>query len=276
MANSSLHRTITFQLSIGIPIFLGVVSALAISQSEPSYSLCFNSSCFETWLQLYKAPLTFAALAIPLAGITAAVHRSIETQTQISLTNQQLRLTIENNTFSNYIKHRDDFIKLLRDTESIYEGKFVFGNPLRLYGILFPSNSYSGLLTTEANPAELETLTAVQKVLIDCAEIISMKRIEKSDIENFYKLIDEGHIRLGIVITDPNSVSVKYDKKDHEFIGSSLSPVENISILQIAFSRIMYFITFDPSDTKVPYTLNSMQNFCQAFVNNGFLETTNN
>ena len=128
-----LHRRIDFRASIGIPIALGLVVAALIYINEGGLSACFTASCFIYAWDTFKAPLAISAISIPLASLVSSYHRSIET-------NMQIALTIKNNTFSNYMSHRSDFVEGFKS----FGGRvFYIGDVERLYHRIFPKNSFS-------------------------------------------------------------------------------------------------------------------------------------
>lgn len=234
MTHVPLHKNVLFQLSIFIPLVLGIVVAALIAWAEPARGICFSSECFSHALTTFQLPITLMALAVPLAGIAAAVHRSVEAQ-------HQIQLAIDNNTFSNYTKHRDDFFDLIERTEDIYPALFKFGNPSRLYSRLFPENWYDRLTVKIDTPPPI--LAEVRQYLDQTADILKQESFTREDLFEYFRLLDAGHHALGIVVTDPNSTPVKYDGQFHEFIGGNELEVINRSVLLFSYSRIHFFCT---------------------------------
>ena len=67
-----------------------------------NYQNCGSAECFNFFIQQYKLPLGVLTLAIPIAALYAAQHRSILTIAQIAEAKKQ-------NDFVNYYKHLEEF-----------------------------------------------------------------------------------------------------------------------------------------------------------------------
>lgn len=83
--------------SVSIAITIACNSNLTFNWSYDGFNLFF---------MVFKFPLSIAALIIPVIALLAANHRSEQTKEQIHVTNEQ-------NVFSNYYKHIDEFTKYL-------------------------------------------------------------------------------------------------------------------------------------------------------------------
>ncbi|MGY2259224.1 hypothetical protein [Pseudomonas sp. SDO55104_S430] len=129
-----LGDSLLFRCTLFLPIMLGVILFIAISISNNNLTVCFSSECVNTFFELYKYPLSMLGLSVPLTAIVAALHRSEEAHLQI-------QETLKQNTFNNYIKHQEDFFKLLEKIESKCSCRFT--DPLTLYRWIFPTNNYS-------------------------------------------------------------------------------------------------------------------------------------
>ncbi|CAK1965408.1 hypothetical protein VCRA2114E365_300032 [Vibrio crassostreae] len=86
-----------------ILIFL-LVCGIIIHQSHLWGEWNFTHSGFNNLLDYFKVPLGFLALTIPVGAVFAANHRSEQTKKQIALTHNQ-------NLFTNYYKHIEEFDK---------------------------------------------------------------------------------------------------------------------------------------------------------------------
>lgn len=130
-----------FRLALFMPLISGV-SLLAITVlSNENSNFCMTSECINNFFDLYKYPLSIMGLSVPLTAIVAALHRSEEAH-------QQIEETLKQNTFNNYIKHKEEFLKLLEKIEKQCSCQFT--DPLFLYNRIFPKNNYSSF-SFEAN-----------------------------------------------------------------------------------------------------------------------------
>lgn len=139
--NPSLSQLKLFKLSYLIPFFASVIFSGLIFHAEQlwTYDVCFRSTCVFNTYETFKVPIWLLALSLPLTGLVAAHHRSIQTSKQIDL-------TVENNTFSNYYKHIEHFENRYRDFEvdlALYNQNIVtfeFSSIANLYIGVFPFN----------------------------------------------------------------------------------------------------------------------------------------
>lgn len=123
-----------FRAAIFIPLAFGVSLLFINIISNNVSQFCLSSDCVNNFFELYKYPLSIMGLSVPLTAIVAALHRSEEAR-------HQIEETIKQNTFNNYIKHKEEFLKLL---EKIEKQCFCqFSDPLFLYKKIFPKNNYS-------------------------------------------------------------------------------------------------------------------------------------
>lgn len=79
-------------------------------------------------LNIFKAPLGVMALIIPIVALLAANHRSEQTK-------EQMRLTSENNDFSNFYKHTAEFESYLLEHS---EEKVKISLPRKFHRLAFP------------------------------------------------------------------------------------------------------------------------------------------
>ncbi|WP_416638280.1 hypothetical protein [Pseudomonas sp. OHS18] len=90
-----LRKTIYFSLTAA-----GIISGVIFYFSELTPNLSFEG--FNQAITVFKAPLGILGVTIPFIALLAANHRSEQTK-------EQMRLASENNNFSNYFKHADEF-----------------------------------------------------------------------------------------------------------------------------------------------------------------------
>lgn len=118
-------------LVVGVFISFAIIVALIVginSQITPDYSYAgFNHA-----LVVFRVPLAILALIIPIVALLAANHRSEQTKEQIRVANEQ-------NSFSNYYKHMEEFEKYLNKT---WNSKLHTSSPRKLHKALFPNARY--------------------------------------------------------------------------------------------------------------------------------------
>lgn len=133
--NDSLHKWWVFWLVALMPIFAAAFCAWFISGDMrliPDYSYQGLGVAY-----IYmKLPLLIAALSFPLVALVSSIHRSAQTHKQIAL-------AIEQNLFSNYLKHKEEFSKMLAGLQDVHG--VIFKSPASLYRKIFPNNGYQFL-----------------------------------------------------------------------------------------------------------------------------------
>ena len=93
-------------LTIGMLI---IVSILLSTNQISLFQIDFSEIGWEHFVNIFKVPLTFIGLGIPIYGIIVTMYRSIQNEKQLKLFSQNVK-------FNNYYKHMDEFIKKLSST----------------------------------------------------------------------------------------------------------------------------------------------------------------
>lgn len=200
---SFLHLKIvrvTIALLVILAFFFGVTIAI---KSDLIFDLSYNG--FNYFIEVFRFPLGILAMIIPIVALLAANHRSEQTKEQIKLTSTQ-------NTFSNYYKHIEEFIK--------YNSSVNFGDVQGRYchDVLFP-NAKHGDYSLSIDVIE------VIDVLIGIPELIFNNAPE--DITDYmdddFFLKYESIIRDALVLLSRDNISycVSNDEKSKGFPRSS-------------------------------------------------------
>ncbi|MNJ21398.1 hypothetical protein D3C77_157480 [compost metagenome] len=189
-----LSQSRVFQAALVVPTISGAALFLAALTTNGSYEICFTSECIETFFKLYKYPLSIFGLAVPLSAIVAAVHRSDETAYQI-------KQTLAQNTFNNYTKHQEEFIKLTKELENLYDCKF--SQPALLYGKIFPSNNYHSFRST-AHGEGTDFLNKLREALILSRETLYSENATDSELINCISNLYETSEELTLAPTTPD------------------------------------------------------------------------
>ncbi|KAB8051620.1 hypothetical protein GCN78_11385 [Janthinobacterium rivuli] len=131
-------------------VFLCIAIALAatIAIIDPA-PFSMTSAGLNNAAEYFKIPLAILAIGLTFIGIYGANHRSEQTKkqieralTQIELSNSQMKITKEQNNFSNFYKHIEEFDKYCN---SISTEKLKITQTRQLHRIIFPkANAISG------------------------------------------------------------------------------------------------------------------------------------
>lgn len=118
-----------FKFSIILSLLFSTMSALLIIfNSDIDWRIDYLG--LNTFVEIFRVPLSILAIAITIVAILATMHRSAQTKEQILNANKQ-------NVFSNYYKHIEEFEKHMNST--IKNKKLIFENLRLAHKFLFPN-----------------------------------------------------------------------------------------------------------------------------------------
>lgn len=228
-----LHKRLDFIASILIPTAIAIGIAVSILLTESPRGFCFTSDCYQNFLSLYKIPLATLALAFPLAGIVAAYHRSIET-------NEQIKIAQTNNTFSNYIKHREDFLEHIEEHLGKEETKYGISDIRNFYRLLFPHNNYSYFDPSLPDSEKNFLLLKFDLIKMKVEELSICEGPDEGLIFELYVLIRDANQTIGLKPHQMNNFYIGYKDEDviGPFVATSPSPLLNIDELLTIGNRI--------------------------------------
>lgn len=172
MKEKSLFQLKRFWFFVVIPILISVWVGIYIYQYS-EIQLQGGYKGVNDLLVVFKVPLGIAAIVFPLVALVAASHRSEQTKKQILISHQQ-------NTFSNYYKHVEEFGKLSEKLEEKYniKNKGALANYRHFFGKNTPS--YFSPYYDEAK--------ANENIYVAHAELdTALKKFKKSIKENRYQ-----------------------------------------------------------------------------------------
>jgi len=106
----------------------------------------FSGTCLSDFSYNMKFPATLITATLVLSGFWALIFRSHQTSVQIETSQKQTQLTIDNNTFNNYIAHKKVFIEILGEIEEQYKCKVT--SKSYFYSLIFPNNSPTSMSFT--------------------------------------------------------------------------------------------------------------------------------
>lgn len=256
-----LHKRYDFIAAIALPIVASLVTGLTIGLSEPSMKLCFTSTCYSHFVSIFKIPITLSALSFPLAGIVAAYHRSIETSKQIAIAES-------NNTFSNYMKHRDDFISHIEHLEEIEEHLGRINDLRVLYRIIYPQNSY-----TQFNPSpQISDEHWLIKDIEDISQRISEAQERNFPSEEIFQILRLAHEYSAKITHFPkvgNGINVNYKNSPTILlVYSPSSPLQHIFELEAIRRRIRIMFDLEPRLPIPPWVHHKTEIAFRQFVIN--------
>lgn len=128
-----------------IHFFLAAIFSILIinnSNLTPSY----DYTGFNNALNIFKIPLGILALIIPIVALLAANHRSEQTK-------EQMRLASENNNFSNFYKHTEEFESYLSEHE---ESKTKIALPRKFHRVVFPEAKHGNFKVGEKIGSQID------------------------------------------------------------------------------------------------------------------------
>lgn len=174
-----------FWISLSVPIILAAIFASIIAaNSELTWDLSYSG--FNKFIDIFKFPMGVLALIFPLVALVATNHRSRQSATQIKQGREQ-------NTFSNFYKHKESFHNMTERLEKRYD--ITFFEPDQLYSKIFPENSPE-YLKYKKNNGDSDYISKIRGELLSVLEESSnigfqnIVGISKSDqIKHFYEKI---------------------------------------------------------------------------------------
>ncbi len=135
-AVQSLSKLKYFKLALWGPIGVAIAFAVyIIFTSSLEGALGFQG--LNNFIVIFKVPIGIAAISFPLVALVTANHRSIQSKKQIENSQIQILEAEQQNRFSNYFKHLEEFEKHLKDFKYIDENKLHIESIRMLHGSLF-------------------------------------------------------------------------------------------------------------------------------------------
>lgn len=233
----SLGRWWVFWLAVAGPLLAAMFLAFVVAFEGSGLYLDISRDGMSFAYSAFKVPLLVSALSFPLGALAASIHRSAQTQRQIMLTEEQ-------NLFSNFLKHREEFLKVLVQLESSYN--ISFKAPTGLYQTLFPENTYHNLRMHLSGDA----LALIEKFYSDIRAIYSRlrslcddRRFDEKTIRRFYAQLFECGSFLEFVFEEKAEAKSLYWAADGSWhvAFSSSDVMKHTSILLGIVSTIAYF-----------------------------------
>lgn len=244
--NKTLMQLWQFWLALALPILSGFGLGVWIYYSN---DLNFDLSKYglNTFLEYFKLPLSLASIAIPATALVAAIHRSEQTLAAIQESKRQ-------NTFSNALKHREEFIKLLKEIEA--ELDITFFDKYKLYKTLFENNTNSNFdKNTNINWLKFQ-VNRLTKISERLARELNDRQIEGIFIDSF-KLSYELRFRVnsGYIINSPDVFFSHIKNREWAIAYEKHKPFKHLNLAYDVIYQLMYFCEYDLS-TELPFPNN--------------------
>lgn len=125
---SFLHLPVVKCTTITLVAISLLFCVVIVFNSEVRWDFSYDG--FNHFLVVFRFPLGILALIIPIIALLAANHRSEQTKEQIRVTNDQ-------NIFSNYYKHFEEFSKYV-DNHKSEDIKILDVDVRYAHGVIFP------------------------------------------------------------------------------------------------------------------------------------------
>ena len=232
-------------VAIALPIASLICSVVIILNSNLRIDLSFEG--FNFWLfTVFRVPFAIIAAWVTVLGVIAAIHRSA----QITL---QIEKSVEQNTFSNFYKHRQEYGKHFLEIKSSFSEHIKDNISEKIirgyYNSTYPTNNASNFTVR----SRLEWIEPFDEALIElCYMLLKMQHNHNVNIILFlYKefLIRETSIRQGFFdIATPEQASISLQKSKKILIKywngskSEISICENL--ITSSFSRVREYADF--------------------------------
>jgi hypothetical protein len=239
--NPTLNQLKAFKAAYIIPSIIFLVVSVAIFEAEELWMsvLCFQAECIYHIYNIFKVPLWILATSLPLTGLVAAYHRSVQSA-------KQIEETIKNNNFSNYYKHiekfHDRFKNLHMDTRDNRRVNPVFGDLDSLYVAVYPFNfsyKFSPIYKKDEKSGLEVALGYIQKITV---EPITMREpwdtnINSTDLQNLMSVLNLQSIEIQDKVYDVTAFNIEAgDWNNNETKSIFVSLCAKIIIELIRFS----------------------------------------
>lgn len=228
--DKNLARQPLFWAAIIIPLALFLAFSYPLWQHS---TLAFNKDAYQRFLENYKLPLYLLGTCVPLVAIIVSMHRTIQTEKQISHaeeqlknTNKQIILTQSKNKTDSYYAHvkfiTDALNSIIRkpieytyNDRTISEEHLKLTQPYALYRRIFLNSEIKSGYSIEINPEVTHLLSDNFALINESLNNVASERCERN-------------VKLESLITIDRSIFnicslfyLEYNPSEHLFITSS-------------------------------------------------------
>ncbi|WP_454441790.1 hypothetical protein [Vibrio bathopelagicus] len=273
--NKNHDKTLTelpeFRWAFGGLLLLSAILFLVIAYNS-DLKWQFDYEGFNFFVKAFSVPIAVLTSIIPIVGFIALNHRSVQTKEQLAKSSKQIELVQEQNLFTNYYKHIEEFEKFMKskmelEKDYLYQTfnvRLVYKN-LHLHS---KKGSYEPVDLVDMD--ELEPLSDLLKAvsnLLGCGFLTDADSIEEQESEmssawpivrGMLMLQMRVFSRVGYSQTSPADISffgnIEYDNRHKFLVGSMHSLVKTL----IHYNEIIFFSSSHSVDS--PY-MNLHRNF---------------
>lgn len=171
------------------------------------YSLSLNAAGLNEFISISKLPLGLLSLSIPFVAIVTSVHRSIQTQEQISTAMSQIELAKKKNSLDEYYAREKNFVDKCSFVEKkvgslpvskggeYVDHKVSLSLPHKLFNVIYKDSKPDSVSAYEASDAlywmivtEVETISENLK--------LHMEKLERGESPS----VDEDAVMLFVIM----------------------------------------------------------------------------
>ncbi|MCD5885046.1 MULTISPECIES: hypothetical protein [Klebsiella] len=225
-----------FIASIIVPLQMFILYGL---WAWDGHSIDFTSKGFNNFLDISKLPLLILASSVPLAAIINNIHRTIQTESQIEKTQNQINLVIEKNKTDSYYSHLKSYSdifqtlpkfklsRLKKNEDAFEEIELSVVHPYTLYKNIFKSSSINNGYSTIVND---EFITSSQNLYNNINKSLNANN-ESFDNQLFnLQLIEADIIMLCRLL------GIDYKYQEHLFSIILERPKQNLEGISTSFT----------------------------------------
>jgi hypothetical protein len=229
----SLSEWPMFWLSITLPFSIATsIAIIIVCNSNLEFSLDYRG--FNSFVEIFKVPIAIVAIMVTLAAFLATIHRSAQTRQQIIGANQQ-------NTFSNYFKHIEEFEKYI--STSVVDRSIHCQNLRMTHKYLFPKSMYGDYSVNE------EFMSIIGREYSSC--ISQLQRFNQAGDKPIFDIFYDVYSSIDHVFS---FLSVKIGRSGRQVVQDGKKIAVPIYDLKGAFSVVKdhsavleQILLFDPS-----------------------------
>lgn len=130
-SEKSLFKLPSFWFWGLVPLIIAILLGYKMYDST-SMLFDFDYDGVVSFVQTFKIPISISALSFPLIALIATNHRSEQSA-------HQIKLAMEQNSFTNYFKHKEEFNKFIISLEKELHIEFIKTN--EFYNNIFSNSS---------------------------------------------------------------------------------------------------------------------------------------
>lgn len=163
--NRPLYRSFTLWVIFITGILITCYTAIEIHSvlsKEVQCSVLNDMLCISNLMDKMQLPISMLTATITLTGFWALMFRSNQTT-------QQIKATLDHNTFNNYVSHKKEFMAMLESFEEEYDCRV--SKKASLYRKIFPQNNPKNM-TFDGDAKELKSIT---KNITKCKRRLAIK-----------------------------------------------------------------------------------------------------